>query len=120
MSETVDVSLATVMGGLAIERFDDELRKVLENIVDPNTPATAKREVTIKVSIKPDRSRDLGQVEIAVSSKLAPAEKCATRVFIAMTKNGPVATEHNPTQPVLPEMGTSTTISPLRAVGGGN
>lgn len=103
MPEDVErLSLANLMGGLAVERFDDELAKVLANIVDMNAPATAKREVTLKVSFKPDKSRDLGAVEIAVSSKLAPAEKVATRVFIALTRSGPVATEHNPKQLGLP------------------
>lgn len=103
MSESESrVSLVNLMGGLAVERFDDELARVLANIVDPNTPAAAKREVTLKLSFKPDKGRDLGQVDIAVSSKLAPAEKVSTRVFIAVTKAGPVATEHNPNQPRLP------------------
>ncbi len=119
MAETTDVSLATLMGGLAVERFDDALQELLKNIVDPNTPATAKRSIKLDVTFKPDKNRDMGNVEIAVTSKLAPAEKVTTRVFIAMTRNGPVATESNPNQPVLPEMQTAgTNVTPLRQNGG--
>ncbi len=112
------VCLATLGGGVALERFDDELERVLRNIVDPMTPATAKREITLKVSFKPDASRDLGKVEIAVSSKLAATEKQETRVFISQTRNGPVATEHNPRQPQLPFAGEAPqgrpTVTPIR------
>lgn len=121
MPEGLKVSLANLLGGVAVERFDDELARVLANIVDPNTPAEAKREITLKLSFKPDKSRDMGKVEIQVNSKLAPAEKLGTRMFIAMTKAGPVATEHNPRQPMLP-MNEPAPVVPLRSVpaeGGG-
>lgn len=119
MAQEVErISLATLMGGLAVERFDDELDKVLANIVDPNTPPTAKRSITLQVSFKPDKGRDLGGVEIAVSSKLAPAEKMGTRVFISLTRQGPVATEHNPNQPMLPMGEPAVSVAQLRPVGG--
>lgn len=118
--EKEQVGLVSLMGGLAVERFDDEFAKVLANIVDPNTPPTAKREITLKLSFKPDKGRDLGAVEIQVSSKLAPAEKMGTRLFISLTRSGPVATEHNPNQPLLPMMDMAP-VAQLRPVlqGGG-
>jgi hypothetical protein len=118
MGKDEKVSLATLLGGVAVERFDDELARVLANIVDPNTPAEAKREVTLKLSLKPDKGRDMGRVEVAVSSKLAPAEKLGTRMFISMTRSGPVATEHNPQQPMLP-MSEAAPVTPLRPVPAG-
>lgn len=119
MAELPDVSLTNLMGGLAVERFDDEMKNVLKNIVDPNTPAKAKRSIKLEVTFKPDSDRGMGHIEIAVSSKLAPAEKVQTRVFIAMTRNGPVATEHNPNQPMLPEVqAAGATVTPLRQNGG--
>jgi hypothetical protein len=42
------VSLETLGQGAAIELFSEELRKVLENVLDPNTKATATRSVTLK------------------------------------------------------------------------
>ena len=117
--EMSDVSLATLMGGLAVERFDDELVKVLRNIVDPNTPAKAKRKVSLNVTITPDKDRDITRWEVEVKSTLAPVEKVSTRVFIAMTKSGPVATEYNPNQPILPEIqAAGATVTPLRQNGG--
>ncbi len=107
-NEIPDVSLANLMGGLCVERFDDEIRRVLANIADPNTPAAAKRSVTLTVTFKPDKQRDTGKAEVSVSTKLSPAEKVETRLFFALTKDGPVATEYNPHQPALPNMPTTT------------
>ena len=120
MAEEARVSLANLLGGVAVERFDDELTRVLANIVDRNTQAEAKREIVLKMSFKPDKMRDMGKVEIQVSSKLAPAEKLGTRMFIAITKTGPVATEYDPRQPLLP-MNDPAPVVPLRSAptGGG-
>lgn len=38
------LSLSNIAGGGAIERFDLELKDIWNNILDPNTDATAKRE----------------------------------------------------------------------------
>jgi hypothetical protein len=119
MDEIAEVGLTTLMGGLAVERFNDALAEVLKNIIDPNTPAKAKRGIKLEVTFKPGRDRDLGDVELAVSAKLAPAEKSVTRMFIALTKAGPVATEYNPNQPQLPNVtATGTNVTPFRAAGG--
>lgn len=115
------LGLSTLMRGVALERFDDELAKVLANIVDPNTVPTAKREITLKLEVKPDKSRDLGAVSVSVQSKLAPAEKLGTRVFISMTKGGPVATENNPNQLRLPMEPEKKPVdsAQVRVIGGG-
>jgi hypothetical protein len=119
--EQEKLSLVNLRGGVVVERFDDELAKVLANIADPNTPPAAKREINVKVSFKPDKARDLGEVLIVVTSKLAPAETISTKVFFAMTRSGPVATEYNPNQPMLPygEQAPSG-VTQIRPVGGSN
>ena len=65
------LSLATICNGTAVERFDYELQKVLENINDPNTEAEAVREITLKIKIKPDEAREMLKTEMSVSSKPA-------------------------------------------------
>lgn len=47
MSEREIVSLENIGRGAALERFDVELQKVLENVLDPNTKPTATRKVTL-------------------------------------------------------------------------
>lgn len=118
MKDVEELSLATLLSGAVVERVDDELAKVLLNVVDPATPATAQRTVTLKLTIKPEKDRSMGSVLVAVSSKLAGVESMDTRLFISMTKAGPVATEYNLHQPALPNISEPNNIVPLQAVGG--
>ena len=98
------VSLSTIGGGAAVERFDDELRRVLDNIIDPNTPPKAMRKVTLEVKIKPDVDREIGQVEIVVKSQIAPAEAYETKFIIGKDMGRGVATEYiSPKQRTLQE-----------------
>jgi hypothetical protein len=117
MHEQEDVSLSNLAGGGVVERFDDELKNILANILDPNTTLAA-REITLKVKIKPDKNRDFGSIDVEVKSKLAPAMPIGTKVFIAVTPSGAVATEYNPAQQSLPLDMKPGTVTPLRAVGG--
>ncbi len=66
------ITLESIADGAAIEQFDIELQKVLNNIVDPNTVADAVREVTLTVKFKPDERRNYGVFAIQAKCKLAP------------------------------------------------
>lgn len=118
--EQEDVSLSNLAMGGAVERFDDELAAVLKNILDPNTTLAA-RTITLTVKLKPDQNRDFSVAAIDVKSKLAPSIPLQTKMFIASTKDGAVATEYCPKEPYLPGTGlpgTPATVTPLRTVGG--
>lgn len=65
------VSLANLANGAAIERFDAELTRVLDNIADPNTKVKQARTVTLTVAIVPSADRTIGVVSIKAASKLA-------------------------------------------------
>jgi len=98
MIELTKVSLDNLGKGAAKELFERELCAVIENILDPNTPADQARCVTLKVTIKPDKERSAGKVLIACQSKLAAVNQYETRVFMAFGPEGAIATEHNPHQ----------------------
>ena len=76
------ISLINLGGGAAIELFDIELQKALDDIVDPNTKAGAVREVTLKVRIKPDEERNFGDLVIQCSSKVASLAPYPTKIVI--------------------------------------
>ena len=82
------VSFATLASGAAIERADLEIKRVLKNIMDPNTSAKAAREVNIKIKIKPSEDRGAGEVEIQATSKLAPVTEHVTQVYIGKDITG--------------------------------
>jgi hypothetical protein len=56
--------------GGAVERLHRALVDALENILDPNTPAKKTRTITLKITIKPHESREVG--ELLVETKFAP------------------------------------------------
>jgi len=101
MSDENFVSLETLAGGAAVERVTDELKTVLENILDPNTDAKAIRSITLQVKIKPDIDRQVASATVCVRSTLAPAKGVDTRLYIGKSLGVPVAMEHNPKQPNL-------------------
>ena len=108
------VSLATIGGGAAVERFDDELKRVLDNIIDPNTPPKALRKVTLEVKIKPDADREIGQVEILVKSQIAPAEAYETKFIIGKDLGHGVATEFIPPRQMSMKEQVSKKVLPMK------
>lgn len=101
-SELNFVNLETLSNGAAVERFNDELSKVLSNIKDPNTTATAARKVVLTVTFKPaNEDRDRAFVSIDCSSKIAPPKPVETLIYVAKHEGEVVACENNPKQPRL-------------------
>lgn len=90
------VSLVNIGGGAAVEKFDQELKRAIDNILDPNTIPDVKRVITLKLEIKPDKNRDFGPATIHCDSKLAPAKPHATNLYFGKNDDGEgVAAEHN-------------------------
>ena len=84
------LTLANFGEGAVNEIFDRELQRVLKDIMDPNTEATAQREVTLKIVIKPDEERDLGVVGVKASSRLAGSRAFISKLAFGHAKSGKV------------------------------
>ena len=54
MEQTKASSLIDMANGAIKERLDYEMGRVIQNISDPNTKATAKRTITVKITLEPD------------------------------------------------------------------
>lgn len=98
MTTPGEITLASLAGGVAIEKFDNELRLVVENILDPNTEPTADRVITLKVTIKPDKDRGWGTIKIQSMTKLAADVAYSTRAFFGTKDGRAIACEDNPNQ----------------------
>jgi hypothetical protein len=116
-STTEQVSLATLARGGAIERFDDELTRVLGNILDPNT-GSGSRVVTLKVTLKPSDDKSTAEVLVSCTSKVQGAIAVATRLFLGQAQGRAVALEHNPEQMKL-DLAAKTPVVALVAAEGG-
>lgn len=92
------INLDTLGGGAALERFKEEFAKVIENILDPNTDAGARRSVVLTIDVKPTRDRRDGEIAISCQAKLAPASSVTTRAYFGKQGQQFLAFEDNPKQ----------------------
>jgi hypothetical protein len=114
MAEEI-VTLTSIANGAAMELFDHELKRVIENIMDPNTDAEAKRAITIKIVIAPDDNRNIGFASVEVSSKLSGVKPVSSTMYFGKKDGELVAVQNNFTQPGIFDKEKSN-IQPLVAV----
>ncbi len=79
--KNIDLPLSNLAQGAIQEKLDYELKKIFDNIHDPNTEATDKRTVTIKLDFKPDDNRQTVSVDSNFTTKLANVTGVATTVL---------------------------------------
>ncbi len=87
------VTLTNLADGAALELFQEALTSVLRNISDPNTDAAAVREITLKVKIKANEERQVGDVTVSAAAKLASLKGVKTLVYIGKSAGEYVAVE---------------------------
>lgn len=75
-------NLDELMDGGVTERFNAELKRVLENVFDPNTDAKKKRGITLTISITPNERRDAAEFKVDVKSTLASPTPNVQTVFL--------------------------------------
>ena len=70
------------MGSIA-ERVDLEMGRVVDNILDLNTKADAKRSLTVQVAFIPDQNRQIIAMETIVKPGLANTNTIKSTLYIA-------------------------------------
>ena len=68
------ISILQANQGAILERVNYEMGKIVNNIMDPNTSATAKRKLTIGITINPSADRRQFAADATVDVKLASTE----------------------------------------------
>ncbi|MGG1651359.1 replication terminator protein [Paenibacillus sp. NRS-1780] len=84
------VELSRLVQGGAQEKFDKEWDRVMKNIDDPNTSATAARSITITVNLKPDKKRKTINSTVAIKSTIAPDNPLDTTFVMGTDSAGNV------------------------------
>ena len=79
--------LEMAMGAIA-EITDYEVERVVANIMDPNTAATAKRKITLTIELTPDDERRTIGVSVTAKSTLAATNPVATALYVTSDGNG--------------------------------
>jgi len=98
VDNTNGVRLDTIGGGALMELFATELLRVLQNIADPNTDPEAKRTISVTVAMKPNRDRDVADIELKCGSKLAGISTVSSRLFMGKHQGRLIAVESDPRQ----------------------
>lgn len=80
-NKNIDLPFSKLAEGAIQEKLDYELKKIFDNIHDPNTKATDKRTVTIKLDFTPDENRQTVNVDSNFTTKLANVTGVATTVL---------------------------------------
>lgn len=90
---TKDLSIENLCGGAVQERINRALRKVSDNILDPNTEAKKKRNIALTLTFIPNEDdREDVAVEAHVTMKLAPEEGVKTQLYINRDLSSDVVT----------------------------
>lgn len=87
MNERQRKSILEMARGAILERVDYEMAKVMDNILDPNTPATKKRKLTVTLELKPDDDRTNISVSVTAKSNLVPTNPFVTFLAVADGEN---------------------------------
>lgn len=95
------LTLDTVAGGALPELFAAELKRVLENILDPSTSPEAKRSIRIDITIEPNEARNACAVSVAASSKIAGFKAAGGVMFVGRRRGVAVALVNNMEQTQL-------------------
>ena len=87
-------SLSELMDGGVEQRFNAGMGEIWQNVQDPNTDPKAKREMILKVTIKPNERRDSAEFSVEVTTKLASPKALSQTVMLQYNSDGSVvATE---------------------------
>ncbi len=80
-----EISLANLGSGDLMECATHELRKICENIADPNIKNDAKRKLQINIVIKPDSNGQMAQITYDVKTTMPGPDAGKTMAYIAFT-----------------------------------
>lgn len=98
--ETQRASILQMAQGAFQERVDYEMRRCVDNILDVNTKATAKRKITLTIELTPDDDRRQIRVNVVAKATLAATNPVATSLCVTTDGNGEmVAAEMVPQLP---------------------
>lgn len=85
--KTIEKSILEMANGAFKERADYEMSRLIANILDPNTSATAKRKLVLTLELKADDTRQNIGVSVTAKSTLAATNPVTTSLYVADKDN---------------------------------
>lgn len=100
-----NITLETIGGGAAVEKFGLELDEVIKNIKDVNYPAGEKRVIDLKITLKPSEDRNYVTSTIECGAKLPKRKAFNSGMYVGLDEHGnPVASENMPQQQTFSDL----------------
>lgn len=78
------INLEALADGAFAEKLNEALIQVADNIQNPNTEATTKRQINVTIKFAPNKTRQLVNTQIAVTTKLAATEAIDTQMIMGV------------------------------------
>lgn len=78
------INLEALAGGAFAEKLNEAIIQVADNIQNPNTEATTKRQINVTIKFAPNKTRQLVNTQIAVTTKLAATEAIDTQMTMGV------------------------------------
>ena len=85
------INLTDLASGAVQERFDLELQKVFDNILDPNTDWKKARKLQLTLTFKTNEDRDITHVNVDAKTALVPAFGIYTKFWMDRDQAGHAA-----------------------------
>lgn len=100
-------SILEMARGALLERADYELNRIIDNIMDPNTPATKKRKLVVSIELAPDENRTMIAIAASAKSTLAVTTPISSVFSVCADKDGvptikEMVVDDAPEQEILP------------------
>lgn len=111
------LSLEELAEGAIGERWDYEFGRLIENALDPNRDAEAKRVITLKITLQPNEKRNGGRMDFTVVPNLAPLSKISEPIHFGRHADTglPVAVRSDPQQLHMFRDNSDATVLPLNS-----
>lgn len=88
MDNSIKNSILDMATGAIKERVDYDVAKVIDNILDLNTKAQAKRKITLTIEFAPDEDRKKIAISVTSKATLCPTNPVSTALAFVPSRDG--------------------------------
>ena len=84
----IDFNISELAEGAVQEKIDQEVRKIVANILDVNTAFKPSRKLIIDVEFSSDSTRQVIETNVTIKSKLQPSESVSALMMAGRDDSG--------------------------------
>ena len=88
MDTNIKNSILDMATGAIKERVDYDVTKVIDNILDLNTKAQAKRKIVLTIEFVPDKKRKKIAISVTSKASLCPTNPVSTALAFVPNRDG--------------------------------